>query len=208
MRKIDDMMVKEAKYFVFDLLDKKLSDKLLYHGTKHTLDVLKNVEIIGKYSNLDKDDLNVLRICAIFHDVGYIDIYDGHEAKSAIYATEFLKSRHVDTLCIKQVVDAILSTQLPQKPKDGISEMLCDADLMYLANESEYFKEAELLRQEWSEIGKTKMSDHEFYLTSLEFFNSHHYHSEYGKNILRPKKERNAKIIRGKVIVIRSKALT
>lgn len=208
MCKIDDKMVREAKYFVFALLDKKLSDKLLYHGTKHTLDVLKNVEVIGKYSNLTEDDFNILRMSALFHDVGYIDSYKGHEAVSAIYATDYLKLKHVDALCRKRVIDAILSTQLPQKPKDEISEMLCDADLMYLSSQSEYFKDAELLRQEWFKIGKAKLGDHAFYLSSIEFFNSHQYHSEYGKNILQSKKELNAKMIRKKVLAIRSKALT
>ena len=205
MNKIDDKMVNEAKDFVLNIFDEKLSENLLYHGVKHTLDVLNNVEIIGKYGNLNEDDLNILRICAIFHDVGYIDIYDGHEAKSAIYAAEFFQSKHVDGIIIKQVVDAILSTQLPQKPKDVISEMLCDADLMYLADQSEYIREAELLRQEWAKMGKTKLNDHEFYVSSLEFFKSHHFHSEFGKNMLRPKKEKNAKLIGEKIFNISHK---
>ncbi len=198
MCKIDDKIVKEAKDFVINLLDKRLSEKHLYHTCKHTLDVLKNAEVIGKYSNLDRDDLNVLRISTLFHDVGYIDTYDDHEAKSAIYATDFLKSKYVNELIIKRVVDAILSTQVPQKPDDKVSEMLCDADLMYLANESEYFEKAELLRQEWFLIGIKNLSEYDFYLASLEFFNSHHYHTEYGKSMLQPKKEFNAKIIREK----------
>lgn len=202
MSKIDNKMVNEAESFVLKILDEKLSEKLLYHGKNHTVDVLKNAVIIGENSDLDEDDMNLLKISALFHDVGYIDVYEGHEEKSAMYATEFLRSRHVDDSSVKQVVDAILSTHYPQKPKDRISEILCDADLMYLADQSKYFEEAELLRQEWSNVGKTNMGDHEFYLASLDFFNSHDFHSEYGKQHLLPGKEKNESIINIRLVNI------
>lgn len=207
MCKIDITMVEEAKHYVMQLLEEKLSEKLYYHGMKHTLDVLKNAEIIGEYCKLNTDELNIVKLSAIFHDVGYIDVYTGHEEASAKYARDFLSEKHVAPLVIKQVENAIRSTKVPQLPKDRISEILCDADLMYLANKDTYFTEAELLRQEWHETGDSKMSNYEFYKTSLEFFNSHQFKSAYGKNILQPKKEYNAKIIRDRISTFNNKSI-
>ncbi len=199
MKKIDDKMVVEAKIYVLNLLDKNLPENCLYHDQRHTLDVLKNVDIIGKYVQLGEEDLNLLRICALFHDIGFIESYDEHEVKSTIYATDFLKSKNVDDSIIKQVVDAILATKVPQNPKDKISEILCDADLMYLSSKAEYFDYAELLRLEWLKTERRRFNKEEFYLYSLDFFATHQYHTSYGKRVLNPRKEETAAMIRNKI---------
>ena len=200
MNKIDAALIEEAKEFVTSLLIHELSEKCLFHTINHTLDVLKNAEMIGAYSKLKEDTINLLRISALFHDVGYVDAYDDHEIDSAVRATNFLKSKNVDEESIKQVEAAILSTKMPQSPKDEISRILCDADLMNLTFD-DYFEQIDLMRMEWVKIGKAKLNSHQFHIKSLEFFQSHQYHSEYGKKVLQPKKEKNEIRIRNKVSV-------
>ncbi len=188
--KIDATIVEEARKFVIDKLDKDLPDNYFYHNKKHTLDVLQNSEIIAYHSVLNQEDKRILQCGALFHDLGYIDGFDEHEAKSAAYADEFLKLKNVDANIIDEVKQAILSTKMPQKPRNKISRILCDADLMYLSDELHYFDEAELLRKEWIETGKSYMSEKEFYKNSLKFFENHHYHTKYGKQVLSPGKEK------------------
>jgi hypothetical protein len=57
------------------------------------------------------------------------------------------------------------------------------------------------MRKEWEKVGKAKMNNQEFYLSSLEFFQSHEYHSKYGKKVLQPKKEKTELKIRNKVFI-------
>jgi predicted metal-dependent HD superfamily phosphohydrolase len=99
---------------------------------------------------------------------------------------------------IAQVEVAILSTKTPQNPTDKISRILCDADLMNLTFD-DYFEQIDLMRREWGKVGKAKLNSHEFYLSSLEFFQSHEYHSEYGRKVLQPKKENTERKIRNMV---------
>jgi predicted metal-dependent HD superfamily phosphohydrolase len=200
MEKIDDKLVEEAKEFVTVLLTHELSKNCLFHTIGHTLDVLKNAEIIGTYCKLDPDKLNVLRVAALFHDVGYVDSYQDHEKYSAEKARSFLKARHVDEKTIRQIEKAILATKTPQNPQDKLSRILCDADLMNLTFD-EYFEHLDLMRKEWEQVGKTKIDRQKFYISTLEFFRSHEYHSRYGKNILQPKKELTERKIKDKVLV-------
>ena len=200
MNRIDDALVEEAKEFVASILTHELSEKCIFHTINHTLDVLKNAEIIGKYCKLEEKDLNVLRICALFHDVGYVDAYDDHEISSAERAISYLTSKNIDQSIIHQVEEAILSTKTPQNPKDKISRILCDADLMNLTFD-DYFEQIDLMRKEWAKVGKAKLDSNQFHLKSLEFFRTHQYHSEYGKKILQPMKEKTELKIRNKVIV-------
>ena len=200
MNIIDDVLVEEAKEYVASILTHELSDKCLFHTINHTLDVLKHAEKIGKYCKLDEDRLNVLRICALFHDVGYVDAYDDHEVFSAEKATTFLLSRNIDKETIRQVEVAIHSTKTPQNPKDKISRILCDADLMNLTFD-DYFEQIDLMRKEWDKVGKATLDRNQFHVKSLEFFQSHQYHSEYGKKILQPMKEKTELRIRNKVTI-------
>ena len=95
---------------------------------------------------------------------------------------------------------AILSTKTPQNPKDQISRILCDADLMNMTFD-DYFEQIDLMRKEWEKVWKAKLNSHEFHISSLEFFQSHEYHSKYGKKVLQPKKEQTEEKIRNKVYI-------
>ena len=139
MNKIDSELIEEAKEIVTTILTAQLSEKLLFHSIYHTLEVLNNAEIIAKYSKLSGDDLNVLRISALFHDVGYVDSYDNHEFYSASRATAFLRSNNIENESVRQVEATIMATRMPQDPRDEISEILCDSDLMYLTFD-DYFE--------------------------------------------------------------------
>jgi len=200
MKLIDDALIKETEQYISSLLTTELSENCVFHTIKHTLDVVSNAEIIGRYCKLDENSLNVLRICALFHDVGYVDAYDDHELFSAERARTYLQSKNIDPEIIDQVEKAILSTKTPQNPKDQISRILCDADLMNMTFD-DYFEQIDLMRKEWEKVGKAKLNSHEFHISSLEFFQSHEYHSKYGKKVLQPKKEQTEEKIRNKVSI-------
>lgn len=200
MNKIDSALIDDAKQYVTYILTYELSDKFLFHSINHTLDVLKNIEIIGGKSNINGETLNVLRMSALFHDIGYVDSYDDHEVFSAKRASNYLRSKNVSKITINQIGKAILSTKTPQNPLDQISRILCDADLMNLTCD-DYFEQVELMRKEWEQFGKGNFSSHQFHVNSLEFFQKHQYHSEYGKKVLQPKKKKNELRIKSRVII-------
>lgn len=200
MNRINDELVEEAKQHVSILLTSELSDKCLFHTINHTLEVLKNAEVIANYCKLNGEELDMLRLAALFHDVGYVDSYDDHESFSAKRAREYLESRIQDEPAIRQIERAILSTKTPQSPEDKISKMLCDADLMNLTFD-DYFEQIDLMRMEWEQVGNTKLSRQQVYINTLAFFQTHQYHSKYGKKVLQPKKEKTERKIKDKVIV-------
>lgn len=198
MNEINTNVVDEAKRYVSGLLDEALPENCVFHTKEHTYDVLRNVELIGNYCCLPEHEIYVLRLSALFHDVGYVKIYNGHELQSALMAEEFLKARQITDSCINSVARAIKATKVPQQPKDLYSEILCDADLMHLTYDN-YFEQIENMRKEWSLTGLSSFTEKEFHLNSLQFFDAHHYHTEYGRLILEPKKERIRKRIENRI---------
>ncbi len=199
MRRINREIINDARNFVENLIEKRLSEACVFHSMDHTLDVLRNVQIIGDYSDLNEDEMNIVQICAIFHDVGYVIDYANHEFESTKIATDFLVSKNIDTETINLVCNIILATKVPQNPKNQLESILCDADLMHLTYD-DYFNNIELMRQEWANIGKADMNEFEFHTSSLRFFDSHQYHSEYGIKVLVPLKRRTVLRIEKKLI--------
>ena len=199
MNIINSNTIEKAKQYVSDLLDHQLSKECVFHSKAHTFDVLKNVELIGKYGNLEEGEMNILRVSALFHDVGYARTYKGHELESVLIAKKFLQRENIDESIISKISAAIQSTKAPQQPKDKLSGILCDADLMHLTYDN-YFAQIEFLRMEWELMGIAKMSENEFHINSVIFFNSNEYHSDYGKKILIPKKEKTLKHIKAKIM--------
>jgi predicted metal-dependent HD superfamily phosphohydrolase len=186
---IANNIVDKVRQYVYDLLNSQLSKELCYHSINHTQEVIKNAELIAGHVSLNPKELNILRVSALFHDVGFIEIYKGHEEISKKYATDFLRKMQVSEPTIERVGKAILATKVPQNPHDLISSVLCDADLMYLSDKENILRDIELLRQEWKNCGLGNYSKIEFLNITHNFFKEHHYHTEYGKNVLTPKKK-------------------
>ena len=148
--------------------------------------------------------MNLARISALFHDTGYaFQVFD-HETKSAEIAQEFLLSKGINKEQIEKIVSCIMATKIPQNPQNLISKVMCDADLMHLAAD-DYFEKVELLRSEWKNINHNFFKKKDFENNSINFFNEHHYHTDYGKNVLASKKNKTLETIRNNVIMRENK---
>ncbi|PKP33583.1 MAG: HD family phosphohydrolase [Bacteroidetes bacterium HGW-Bacteroidetes-16] len=194
MKKIDVKIVQKAGDYVTLFLAEKLPESMIFHTIDHTKYVVEKSEIIGRKSGLTEDQLNQVKLCAWFHDVGYAIIPEKHEEESVKIASEFLKSQGSDDQIINQVTNCILATRIPQQPADILSQVLCDADLMHLA-EDDYFERLDKMRKEWANLSGEKISKRRFHKISKKFFQRHSYHTDFAKTELHPKKAKNLQLI-------------
>jgi len=199
MSEDERQMINGAKLFIKELLESRLPNGFHYHNLQYTYDVLEHAETIGKYEGLSDKEFTLLRLGALFHDVGYVDCYEGHEEAGTKYVTEFMKRNGFHMQEIDRVNMAIRATKVPQSPIDSVSRILCDADLFYLSDPDDYFQQAEKLRKEWQARGVRSLGVDEFHENSLEFFNFHRYHTLYGKSVLMDGKAKVAEMIRDKL---------
>jgi predicted metal-dependent HD superfamily phosphohydrolase len=201
MNKIDFALVEHAGNYVDKLLKDKLPEGIEFHTIEHAKCVVDNAVFIGENSGLTKDELNIAKLCAWFHDTGYIIKSVGHEEESAKIAGEFLTSKDVDEEIISQVKNSIVATCVPQQPTNLISKVLCDADLMHLS-EDNYFERIEKMREEWINISKKKISKRKFHSKSLKFFQTHEYHTDFAKKELQPKKAKNLQLLQKEIYML------
>ncbi len=171
---------------VYDLLQKEIDIRYVYHNVKHTLDVMESVVRIAEYENLSKHDTLLLKTAALFHDIGFIQQYDDNEDISASIAEKMLPSYGYKDVDIEKISTMILMTAHPLTPENFLDKLLCDADLDYLGRE-DYFNKSMLLFREWREM-KGIMNLNEWYHIQIQFLNEHKYYSKFSKQFREKKK--------------------
>ena len=144
---------------------------------------MRNVETIGKNTGLTKTELEPIKMAAWFHDIGFCELYLGHENVSIKIAQNFLIENEYSEEQIEIVTECIKATKMPQSPQNKYAEILSDADIFHISNDTFFYRKL-LLRREW-EIEFNKYStDYEWHQLNLEFLDKHKFFTEYGKSEL------------------------
>ena len=162
---------------VLSMLKEGLSPKLTYHNIDHTLDVnAQCMQIAIAEGITNKDILLELQIASIYHDVGFLFVYIGHEEKGCEIAREQLPAFGVDSKMVENICAIIMATKIPQSPKNLIQQIICDADLDYLGRE-DFFNISESLCKEVLEY-KIAASKKEWEERQVYFLQTHNYFTQ------------------------------
>jgi uncharacterized protein len=158
---------------ILSRLENELDPRLGYHNISHTLDVLKQAEVLAKQENItNKHDLLLLKTAAVFHDSGFLFVYKNHEEKGCEIASESLKNI-LSKEDIKKVCGMIMATKIPQSPNTLLEQIICDADLDYLGR-NDFEPISRNLYKEFI-IFKIIPEDIIWDHIQIKFFESHHY---------------------------------
>jgi len=157
-------------------LSAELPPTLSYHGPHHTMDdVLPAVDRLCAGEGVPPRDRDLVVAAALFHDIGFVECYNGNEAIGARIAAEVLPAYGFSATEIGRVLDIILSTEMRevdgawiQVPGDDLlKKILCDADLDNLGRD-DFFQVSDNLRQELVHQGKI-FSDLDWFTRQILF---------------------------------------
>jgi uncharacterized membrane-anchored protein YitT (DUF2179 family)/HD superfamily phosphodiesterase len=170
------MRFDEARAFLLSKLENELPSDLNYHNVHHTREVLVATEEIAGAEGIAGDDLMILLTAALFHDAGFLQVYDGHESASCQLAKSILPEYDYAPDQINEICRLIMATRISQNPLDKKAEILCDADLYYLGT-NEYKENAESLFLEMQTAGIIK-SRTEWTERQIKFLEEHVYFTQ------------------------------
>ncbi|MDI9258433.1 Pycsar system effector family protein [Flavobacterium sedimenticola] len=192
-------IIEQAEDFVYKLLKDKLSDSFLYHNFNHTLSVVNAVKTIATAQSVTEHEMELLLLAAWFHDTGYINGCEKHEAGSVVIAENFLKERNYnpeDIAVIRTLINATIKSHSPTTP---LEKIIRDADYFHLA-EKDYLSSAEFLKLELKCTLHTDFTDLEWAKENLNFLTNHHrFFSEYALLHWQPQKEKNIQKIQKRI---------
>ncbi len=163
--------------FVIGLLNEKLPANYYYHDYRHTLYVMEKAIQIGYQENCTEEELNLLEVAALWHDAGYIKVYDGHEEAGCILASEYLPGFGFSAEDINTINGMIMATKIPQSPQNKLEAILADADLEYLGTSHAAEMAADLFR-ELKSLDPV-LTKEKWDMMQISFLQKHHYFTTY-----------------------------
>jgi uncharacterized protein len=182
--------------FVIGLLRDNLPGNYLYHNPEHTLYVMDKALDIGRHEKCTDDELEFIRVAALWHDTGYTKTYKDHEEESCRIARHYLPEFGYPDDYINSLCNMIMVTKIPQFPKNKLEEILADADLEYLGTDEFeiksdcLFKELQSVRPDYTEAAWNQ--------AQISFIRSHHYFTRYCQENKEPVKQQHLdKLING-----------
>lgn len=185
---------------VLNKLEKGLPGNLYYHNVKHTIDVVTQVEIIGKSENINDEELLILKTAALFHDAGHMISYDYHEEEGVKMVNKMLPQYNYSKKQIQRIGALIMATKMPPKPNNLLEMIICDADLDYLGR-TDFVPVAYNLYKELK-ANKKIISFEEWKKLEIDFIKRHSYFTKTAKNLREVKKqEQLEKIIKEMTLV-------
>jgi predicted metal-dependent HD superfamily phosphohydrolase len=191
MNEANSQLLAAARAYVTDIFQHKVKPEFVFHDLEHTEDVVEAASHMADYYQLTEEDRLVLLLAAWFHDVGYsAGKAEGHEDVSVHVAAQFLHDRRIDENLIQRVTSCIQATRMPQSPVSLIEKILCDSDLFHLSTE-DFKARNQLLKQEREYLLGHKIDKKEWRKGNIEFLAQHQYFTDYGQEVLEPKKQDN-----------------
>ena len=174
-----------------EILNSKLSKDLYYHCIHHTLDVLKVINQYIKREKIRGQEAKLLRIGVLLHDIGYIVSIHDHELRGIEIAEKMMSQFGFSNKHIEFVKGLILSTRVPQRPKNKFEKMICDADLDYLGR-PDFYKIGDLLYKEMKAYSNIENKKN-WNKVQIKFLEAHQYHTDFARKNRQPNKEERIK---------------
>ncbi len=187
MRHLD---LKRARNYALHRLAAELSPDLYYHSLAHTQhEVLRAAEQYAIQEGIAGEGLILLRTGALYHDIGFVECYVGHEAASVRISASVLPEFGYSAAHIDTIGEMIMATEVPQSPRTLLERLLADADLDVLGHDTFLARNTDL-RNELS-VFSQPVSDAAWYQTQLAFLRRHRYWTAVARNTRDAGKQRN-----------------
>ncbi|MCB0572771.1 MAG: HD domain-containing protein [Phaeodactylibacter sp.] len=177
-----ESIVDVVEKYVTGLLKEKLTDDHRYHSLSHTLKVHQAAVELGRAMGLSRHDMETLELATLFHDVGFSETYEGHEAVSGQLARKFLAGQNYPKEKTEKVLSLIDATYPQKIPANTLEQVIKDADLSNLASEH-YLDILEGLRHEWAAFLNATYSDDEWYKLNYKFVKNHQFYTDAAKEM-------------------------
>ena len=153
-----------------------------------TIDVITQVEVLGRGENVSEEDLLLLKTAALLHDTGFLFEYANHEENSIQFASEILGKYNYSDYQIDQIIELIEVTKHELEPKNFLEKIIKDADLDYLGRSDFIMLSEKLYKENCAHHKKTSLQS--WNKTQYEFMKEHSYYTATARSLRQVNKER------------------
>lgn len=126
------------------------------------------------------DDLRLVELGAVYHDIGFTVTTDEHECAGARIAGSVLPRFGLTMSQTAAVQSMIMATKLPQSPRNLLEEIVADADLDSLGRR-DFCARSLALRRELARRGMP-LSDRDWYARQVAFLEGHRFFTSVARS--------------------------
>jgi len=189
----------EVELYVTKVITEEYSEKLVFHDIEHTHRVVSGVKTISAEEGISQDDREIILIAAWFNNLGLrkLDTWDKINEPLAFMkqcstcsseeARAFLSSISYPQDKIDRVLDVMLDATPGQTPSTHLGKVLVDGLTMEWTSKKAK-KRLHTRYQEFLLLDVISDSKKGYFEAILGYLREHTYHTNYGKNVLTPKK--------------------
>lgn len=189
----------KVELFAINVISEEFSDKLIYHDITHSHRVITGIKQIIAHESVTDSEKELLLIAGWFNILGYRDVERMEKIKdpysffeqcakcSVKEADTFLSSIDYPQGRIAQVLELLEDASPKSTPKSHLGKILADALTIQWASKKAK-KRIKLRYQEFILLDLISTNKVGFYEAMIGYLKNHRYHTEYGKNVLEPKK--------------------
>ena len=185
-----DELIHKVKEYITEFLHDAEEKGYTFHNLDHTMGVFRAASILGKEAELADEDLQILRLAALFHDAGYLAQPENHEIESARIADKYLKKEGVPKMQIDCIKGLILATKLGREPKTELEKLIKDSDFRHLGD-SNYKTFLDALKREWKLNVNTEKERRDWLISNIDFLRCHKYYHEAANKLWNQNKKKN-----------------
>ena len=166
-------------------------NKHYYHSYEHAIDVMQRAIYLSEQENLSVDEIEMMALAGLFHDTGFIVMYDKNEPIWAKIASNYLKSINYDKNKIKLIEQIILATDPDYtNPKNIYEKIIKDADMDNLWRD-DFQKKSNDIKKELETVKKIKIKDPEWHHSLVDLLISHKFNTDVQRKERNKKKQEN-----------------
>jgi uncharacterized protein len=188
------MDAQAAKAYILARLRNELPAARTYHSLEHTLDVYASAIGIAEQEGITGEGLVLLKVAALYHDSGFLLQDSNHEEAGCSIVREVLPGFGFDGRQIELICDMIMATRIPQRPRNKLGRVLCDADLDYLGR-GDFERIGNTLFDEMRTYGVLS-TEQEWYELQERFLERHAYFTATNKGAREPSKQEHLAKVR------------
>jgi uncharacterized protein len=183
------MNIGKLKNHLAQKFQSEIRQELTYHTWNHVLGVLDVCNQYARRYKIKGRDAYLLRTAALIHDIGFLWTYQEHEDEGVKFTFRELPSWGYSSADIKAIDGMIMATQIPQKPKNLLEQIVCDADLDYLGTD-QFIPIGEMLFKEFVAMNQIKTRD-DWNKLQINFLKGHRYHTPFAQKFREPVKQKH-----------------
>lgn len=195
-------IITSAEDYVRQIFEEKIpSNRYMYHNWVHTCQVRDEAIVLARQVGTKPEELELLNLASLFHDVGFSETYSGHEDHGIRIAKEFLTSVHYPKEKIAIIEGLINATRVDVKPTTQLEALLKDADTSSLGK-PHFQIYTNSLRKELNALQNALLTKRDWAVANLRFLDEHEYFSAIGKERYGLTKEENKKLLQEELVAI------